>query len=265
MTNEAAKQETEVVYKANNEDVKLTRSMVKNFLVSGNGKISDQETMMFLSLCKFQHLNPFLNEAYLIKFGSSPAQIITSKEAFMKRAESHPDYNGVKAGLIVLRNNDLKYTKGAFKLPTDKILGAWAEVSRKDRTEPHHIEISMEEFSKSQSTWKSMPATMIRKTAIVNALREAFPETLGGMYTEDDKNPEQAAPQTAQDEKGEQLADKLAGKQKPKKEEQKSEPVEGEFEEVEGEQENDSDAKQTELPDEETDKSEQQELLHQGS
>ncbi|MFA9494242.1 recombinase RecT, partial [Streptococcus sp. E17BB] len=36
------------------------------------------------------------------------------------------------------------------------------------------------------STWNSMPATMIRKTALVNALREAFPEDLGNMYTEDD-------------------------------------------------------------------------------
>lgn len=44
----------------------------------------------------------------------------------------------------------------------------------------------MKEFSKNQSTWKTMPATMIRKTAIVNALRETFPDTLGGMYTEDD-------------------------------------------------------------------------------
>ncbi|WP_424856492.1 recombinase RecT [Streptococcus suis] len=31
-----------------------------------------------------------------------------------------------------------------------------------------------------------MPATMIRKTALANALREAFPEDLGNMYTEDD-------------------------------------------------------------------------------
>ena len=31
-----------------------------------------------------------------------------------------------------------------------------------------------------------MPATMIRTTALVNALREAFPEDLGNMYTEDD-------------------------------------------------------------------------------
>ncbi|WP_376712777.1 recombinase RecT, partial [Enterococcus avium] len=49
-------------------------------------------------------------------------------------------------------------------------------------------QVALEEFSKGQATWKNMPNTMIRKTAIVNALREAFPEALGAMYTEDDQN-----------------------------------------------------------------------------
>ncbi|KRL02501.1 phage recombination protein Bet [Liquorilactobacillus capillatus] len=230
MANEVA-EKNEVVYLAGNEEVKLKPSTVRDFLTSGNGNITSQEAFMFIKLCEYQHLNPFLNEAYLIKFGNKPAQIITSKEAFMKRAESHPAYNGVKAGLIVLRNSDVKYTKGAFKLPTDKILGAWAEVNRKDRDEPHHIEISMEEFSKQQSTWKSMPATMIRKTAIVNALREAFPETLGGMYTEDDKNPNEAVKESEPvDDKAESVVDDLVKDIKPKNEpaEKEGEPKESE-------------------------------------
>lgn len=68
----------------------------------------------------------------------------------------------------------------------DYLVGGWCEVYRKDRDIPVRVEISLSEFSKGQSTWKTMPATMIRKTAIVNALREAFPETLGALYTEDD-------------------------------------------------------------------------------
>ncbi|MDS7999093.1 recombinase RecT, partial [Streptococcus pneumoniae] len=48
------------------------------------------------------------------------------------------------------------------------------------------IVVSREEYDKKQSTWNTMPATMIRKVALVNALREAFPEDLGNMYTEDD-------------------------------------------------------------------------------
>ena len=54
----------------------LNVETVKNYLVRGNGDITDQETLMFIELCKAQHLNPFINEAYLIKFGSQPAQTI---------------------------------------------------------------------------------------------------------------------------------------------------------------------------------------------
>lgn len=196
MTNEVM--DKEVSFEVNGESVRLTPNMIQQFLTSGNGNITPQETMMFLNLCKYQHLNPFLKEAYIIKFGDSPAQIITSKEAFMKRAESSPNYDGVSAGCIVLRNNEIVYTKGAFTLPTDDLVGAWADVKRKDRSEPHHVEIGLKEFSKGQSTWKAMPATMIRKTAIVNALREAFPESLGAMYTEDDKSPNETATKAIQ-------------------------------------------------------------------
>ncbi|GBG94621.1 phage recombination protein Bet [Ligilactobacillus salitolerans] len=189
----ATKQEHSVTFGVNGEDVTLTANTVRNYLVDGGGRISDQEVAMFINLCKFQHLNPFLKEAYIIKFGSQPAQLITSKEAFMKRAENHPQYAGIKAGAILLRNNEVVYSNGAFALRTDKVVGGWADVFRKDRKEPHRVEISMQEFSKGQSTWNTMPATMIRKTAIVNALREAFPEALGGMYTEDDKNPNDPA------------------------------------------------------------------------
>jgi len=187
MSNEVA------TFTANGENIELTMNDVANYLVDGNSKITRQEAKMFMELCKYQHLNPFLKEAYIIKFGNKPAQLITSKEAFMKRAENNEQYAGLKAGIIVLRNDEIVYSNGAFALQTDKVVGGWADVYRKDRQEPHHVEISMQEFSKGQSTWKSMPATMIRKTAIVNALREAFPEALGGMYTEDDKNPNEPA------------------------------------------------------------------------
>lgn len=181
--------EKPIEYEVNGEQVKLSGNMVKQFLVSGQGNVSEQEVVMFLQLCRYQHLNPFLNEAYLVKFGSNPAQIIVSKEAFMKRAENNKHYRGFKAGVIVARGEDIKYLPGAIKLPKDVLIGGWAEVKRNDRDEPVRTEISMSEFSKSQATWKSMPMNMIRKTAIVNCLREAFPETLGALYTEDDKPP----------------------------------------------------------------------------
>lgn len=178
-----------ISFEVGKETVQLSPSMVRNYLTKGNGQVTDQEVVMFINLCKFQHLNPFLNEAYLIKYGkNSPASIVTGKDAFMKRADANPHYKGKSAGCIVLRQNEVVKTDGAVTLPGDRLIGGWATVERDDRSDTH-VEVSFQEFSKNQSTWKTMPATMIRKTAIVNALREAFPESLGSLYTEDDKQP----------------------------------------------------------------------------
>uniref|UniRef100_UPI002432232F phage recombination protein Bet n=1 Tax=Ligilactobacillus agilis TaxID=1601 RepID=UPI002432232F len=119
----AASHEKAITFQANGEDVKLAPSTVRNYLVSGDGKVTDQEVVMFINLCKYQHLNPFLNEAYIVKFGSRPAQLITSKEAFMKRAEANEHFRGSKAGVIVVRNNQIIYSQGAFALPSDTIVG----------------------------------------------------------------------------------------------------------------------------------------------
>lgn len=175
-----------VEYEVNGEPVKLTGEMVKQYLVRGNSEVSDQELVMFLNLCKYQKLNPFLNEAYLIKFKNAPAQIVTSKEAFMKRAESNEQYSGLEAGIIVERDGNMVELEGAVSLKSDVLIGGWAKVYRKDRDKPIVVKISMEEFSKSQATWKQMPNNMIRKTAVVNALREAFPENLNQMYTDEE-------------------------------------------------------------------------------
>lgn len=173
------------VYEVDGEEVKLSPNIIRNYLVRGNGTVNDQEIVMFLNLCRYQKLNPFLNEAYLVKFGGD-AQIIVSKEAFMKRAEGHPQYSGLQAGIIVERDGELVEIEGAVKLKADALIGGWAKIYREDRKQPTTVKIDVGEFGKSQATWKSMPQNMIRKSAIVNAMREAFPERLGAMYSEEE-------------------------------------------------------------------------------
>lgn len=187
--NESKLANAPTTYEVHGEEVTLTGNSVRNFLARGNGQITDQEVVMFISLCKFQKLNPFLNEAYLVKFGNKDAQIIVSKEAFMKRAEAHPEYNGMMAGIIVERDNEMVEIEGAIKLESDKLIGGWAHIFRKDRKFPIIVKIALSEFSKGQATWNAMPMNMIRKTAIVNAMREAFPDHLGAMYTEEEELP----------------------------------------------------------------------------
>lgn len=174
-------------YIANGEEVKLSKEIVKNYLTKGNDKVSDTDIVQFMAVCKYQQLNPFLNEAYLVKFAGSPAQIITSKEAYFKRAEADENYDGYQAGIIVTdKDGNMVEREGNFCLDTEKLVGGWAVVYRKDRKFPAVSRVNLEEYYKDTKTWKSMPKTMIAKIAKVQALREAFPTKLGALYVSEE-------------------------------------------------------------------------------
>ena len=182
----------EVAYQAGGQDVKLNAQMVRNYLTKGNGHVTDQEVMQFICICKYQQLNPFLNEAYIVKFannrgGEDNATIIVSKEALMKRAEGCDGYRGFKAGLILKRGTEVVYQEGEFMLDGDVLLGGWAEVYRKDREYPAKAYVNLKDYDKGRSTWNAIKCTMIRKVALVHALREAFPTQLGALYTSDEQ------------------------------------------------------------------------------
>ncbi len=171
------------------QKISLSPDIVRKYLVSGNGNVTDQEVMMFLALCRYQRLNPFLREAYLVKFGSEPATIITGKEVFTKRAASLKECKGFEGGVIVRNTQGLEYRKGTLVLDDETLVGGWAKVYRQDWDVPLEITVSMSEYVRKKrdgtpmASWASMPATMIRKVALVQALREAFPEDFGGMYS----------------------------------------------------------------------------------
>ncbi|MCV6815262.1 phage recombination protein Bet [Streptococcus uberis] len=164
---------------------------VKRFFDPQN-LLSEKQVGQALSLIKGRNLNPLANEVYIVayknnKTGGVEFSLIVSKEAFLKRAAQSPNYEGFEAGVVVIDENGIQTErKGSLILPTDKLVGGWARVYRKNFKVPVEIYLSLAEYNKGKSTWNSMPATMIRKTALVNALREAFPEDLGNMYTEDD-------------------------------------------------------------------------------
>ncbi len=169
------------------EKPNLSVEIIKKYVCP---KATDQEAYMFMQLCNIQGLNPFLREAYLIKYGDEAATIITGKETFTKRADALPQYDGFKAGIIVVDNgNQCQYREGSFLAPGEKLLGGWAEVFRKDRSHSFRNEVSLVEYERRKkdgslmSNWKSMPATMIRKVSLVQSLREAFPDEFGGMYS----------------------------------------------------------------------------------
>ena len=185
-----------VEYKCGDEMVKLSPSIIRNYLVNGNGEITDQEVAMFLNLCRFQHLNPFLREAYLIKFGNQPATIVTGKDAITKRAMRNPKYAGQQAGVVIFHEDsgELEYRNGSLVMDGEKLVGGWAKVYVKSYEVPIEVAVSYQEYVGTKkdgtvnSQWATKPATMIRKVALVQALREAFPEDLGGLYASEEMN-----------------------------------------------------------------------------
>ena len=145
---------------------------------------------MFLQLCSKQGLNPFLREAYLIKYGDEKASMVVGKETFTKRADKMPDCDGWEAGIIVLDNaKNITYRNGAFIVDGETLLGGWANVFRKGRSHPYHCEVSLKEYQrynkKGELTkiWRDMGATMIRKVPLVQALREAYPQEFANMFS----------------------------------------------------------------------------------
>lgn len=155
-------------------EIELSPQIIRDFLVSGNGNITDQEVMMYLKLCQYQKLNPFLREVYIIKYGDRyPATTVTGKETFLKRAMRNPKYEGHRTGI------------------SDDGQQAWAEVYLTGYAVPIRCDVDYDEYvgikdGKPNKMWASKPKTMLKKVALVQALREAFPEDLGGLYFQEE-------------------------------------------------------------------------------
>ena len=141
---------------------------------------TDHEMYVFKRLCESLGANPFLKDIHIVKYtASSPASFITGKDYFTKVARSQ----GAtwEAGILVIRNGEVVKQVGSFSLPTDEIVGGWADVHTSEgKVMP--MQISLDEYDNKQSTWSKLKKTMIRKVALVQALREAYPEKLGGVY-----------------------------------------------------------------------------------
>ena len=174
----------------------LTIETIKRYI---NPRVTDQEAYVFLRICKARGLNPFVGEVHLIKYKEGePASIVVGKDAFTKRAEEHPAFDGFEAGIIVRdKDGKIEHREGSAVYPDETLVGGWAKVQRKDRSIPFYNEVTLSEYTQYkkngevQRFWREKPATMIRKVALVQSLREAFPSDLGGLYDQSEMVVEQ--------------------------------------------------------------------------
>ena len=174
--------------------IKLTVALVQRFVAvkTKSGKTcTNEDAVKFIALCQAQRLNPFAGDAFLVGYdtreGTAKFSLITSHVAFIKRAETCPDYEGMESGIILLlEGGEVKEREGDFKLPAETCVGGWARVYRKGR-KPMYRRLSIDAMRPPYETafWNDAKAPgQICKCAEADALRATFPTLIGGLYTE---------------------------------------------------------------------------------
>jgi phage recombination protein Bet len=179
------------------DSIKLNVAIVKNLVAvpTKSGAVcTDRDAIRFMMLCQAQRLNPFAGDAYLVGYDGKNGpefSLITAHAAFLKRAETNPEFDGMKSGIIILEGENITADiEGDFHLPHHKVVGGWATVYFKNRRHPITRRVRMERFNKGFAQWAVDPAGMICKCAEADALRSSFPTLLGGLYMRDEMDPE---------------------------------------------------------------------------
>lgn len=142
--------------------------------------LTDSEFALFAEIVKSTGLNPVTKEVWAIKAGGR-LQLMTGINGFLRIANSHPMFDGMEV---------------EFEKDGDRIVAATAKVYRKDRRFPAVATAFMAEYGKPTPIWKQMPSVMLAKCAKSLAIREAFVQELGGLYTQEEMPAEFAPPRS---------------------------------------------------------------------
>jgi phage recombination protein Bet len=179
--------------------VKLNVQIVQNIIAlkTKSGKTcSTGDALKFIALCRAQRLNPFAGDAFLVGYDkydkvsqtyTPQFSLITAHVAFLKRAESSPEFEGMESGIILMDGDgNVKEREGDFRLADEKVVGGWARVYRKGRR-PTYRRLSIAAMKPNYETpfWSEEKTPgQITKCAEADALRSTFPTLLGGLYSQ---------------------------------------------------------------------------------
>ena len=149
-------------------------------------KANDDEFRMFMHLARSYGLDPFNGEIFFWKVDGKPT-IMTSRDGYLKIADSHPAYDGIVSDVV--RSNDvfkrekddIKHEYGADR---GDIIGAYALVYRSDRRYPVYVFAPFDEYNAGTRAWANYPSAMILKVAESMALKRAF--TVSGLVSREE-------------------------------------------------------------------------------
>jgi len=162
-----------------NQDTTITEEYIHRYIDTMMEKnfLTEEEQKQFIQTSVVQQLDPFRREIYAIKYEyyskktnkyETVFNLVTGYEVYLKRANA----SGVLAGWKVedqLVNGEVK---------------ACITIHRKDWSFPFYHEVWLKEYRSDKELWRTKPITMIKKIAMSQGFRLAFPIELGGLiYT----------------------------------------------------------------------------------
>lgn len=201
---------------ASQDTIKLSVGIVQRLIAvktKQGHNCSNEDAIKFIAMCKAKALNPFEGDAYLIGYDTQDGpkfSLITAHQAFLKRAELHAEYDGMRSGVIIAPGFDcgacegkrivfppnaapvkcpicdgaglIDEIEGDVVPPDQELAGGWSTIYFKNRKIPMHKRIPIGPFRKPFGVWKDNPAGMIVKCSEADGLRSSFPTMLGGLY-----------------------------------------------------------------------------------
>jgi phage recombination protein Bet len=174
---------------------KLQKETIIDYLKAFNYErsLSESEKNQFIQTALANNLDPFKREIYIVAYGDGEyrnVSILTGYQVYLKRAERTGNLDGWRAWL----EGDASQMK------------AIVEIFRKDWSHSFTHEVYWEEAVQKKKDghptqfWTKQPRFQLRKVAIAQGFRLAFPDELGGLPYDSSEIPnmENAATETLQ-------------------------------------------------------------------
>jgi len=153
---------------------------------------TDDELKLFLYQARKYGLDPLMKEIVFTKFklkdGTEKESIITTRDGYLKIAQSHPDFQGI-ISFTVCEGDQFEIDAASYQIKhvfgakRGKIIGAWARVDRKGY-KPFIAYVPFDEYNQNTTTWQKYPSAMIQKVAEAFALKRAF--NISGLVTREE-------------------------------------------------------------------------------
>lgn len=169
------------------------RKMIRETYAAGT---DDSTFAVLMEIARLRRLNPITGQCHFVSrphnFGTDDSprwgkkwSVQVAIDGFRAKAEEHPAYDG--------------QSEKVFTYSTDgrQLISCRVEVYRKDRKHPFVATCYYDEYVQTKKNgepvkmWLTKRHIMLGKCTEAAALRMAFPDELGGLYTEDEMPPEE--------------------------------------------------------------------------